>query len=149
MRRAKEPWSRATCPLDSAFAEHYVALHVKRRFQVKLLVEVTVIADLMTLGHHSSHKIRPTLGVSSENEKGRFDIVLAQRVEYSRRRIGIRTIVERQRYLLVVRRKLAEHRPKHAAVAIEGAVCGAAQNTKSNGGRDDHTSALLRPSTAV
>ena len=48
--------------------------------------------------------------------------MLAERVENARSRVGIRTVVERERHVVGTRREMREHGPEHAAVSMKCAV---------------------------
>jgi hypothetical protein len=112
-------------------------------------MKVPVIADLVALGDDSPHELRPALGVRAENEKRRLHALLAECVEYARSRIGIGSVVKRQRDTRAIVWKVTENRSEQAAVAMKRAVSRSANHCQTNRGRDYHTVILLRPSTAV
>src|SRR4051794_34246648 len=85
---------------------------------MQLLVEVSVIGNLMSFVDHATHELRPPLCVRAENEKRRLDLMLGERVENSWSGIWIGAVVKRERYPFSIRRQLAEHIAEHTAVAV-------------------------------
>jgi hypothetical protein len=63
---------------------------------MKLPVEVSVIADLMSVIGNATDELRPLFRMCAEYEERRLDIERRERVEYSRRRPRIRAVIERQ-----------------------------------------------------
>ena len=73
------------------------------------------------------HEMGPLLRVSAEDEERCLHTARRERVEHNGCRVGIGTVVERERDGAIVRRQATDWTPEDRAVAIEGTVRGAAQ----------------------
>ena len=119
MRGAEEGRRSSAGAFDGSHAKQHVPPNIARGLEMQLPVKVSVISDLMTFAHRAMHELRPAFGMSSQNEKRCLHAKLGQRVENAGRRVRVWAVVERERDLLVLGRKVTEHRSKHEAVAVE------------------------------
>ncbi len=146
MRRAEEPRRPCSRTLDSSLAESDVPANIERGLEVQLAVKVSVIADLMALVRHTTHKLRPALSMRTEDEERGANPLISKRIENLRRCVGIRPVIERQRNLADVSGQMPEHAPKHHAITVKRAVRDATQQRHTDGsGGEDHTVTLLCP----
>jgi hypothetical protein len=94
---------------------------------VELLVEVAVIAHLMAFVGDPSHQLRPPLSVAAQDEKSGAHTLFREGVENERSRVGIWTVVERERHDFSVTVDLAQRTTEDRTIAVKCAVRGSAQ----------------------
>src|SRR5215210_7426217 len=132
---------------DRTDAEADVAPDIERALELKLPVEVPVIAKLVSLGRNPPHQLWPTLGVTPQHEKRRAHAFLGEGIQNQGRRVWVRSVVEGQRNDLPITLDPAQSRTEERAVAVKRAVDGAANHRYTKCCKSDHTPAL--PNTAV
>jgi hypothetical protein len=123
---AKIPRRRRARTSDRAESKPDIAVHVKRTLEVELLVEVSMIADLMPLVRDPSHQPRPALSVAAEDKKGRAHTLFREGVEDGRSSVRIWTVVEGQCYDFAVTVDLSQRTAEDGTIAVKRAVCGSA-----------------------
>ena len=96
--------------------------------ELQLSMEVAVIPELMPLVRDSPYELWPALGVTSQHEKSRSHPFLGERIEYERRRVRIRSVIESQRHDFSIAWDSSQCRAKERAVAVERAVYGSADD---------------------
>jgi hypothetical protein len=138
-----------TGSLDRALAQPQIALHVERRFEMQLPMKVSVIAELMALGHRAMHDVGPALSVSSKNEERCLNAELAERIENSRSCVGVWPIIERERNFALSRWQMSENRSEDFAVAVKRSVDDAARERQTDRRGEYHLFSFVGPSTPM
>jgi len=147
MRRAKEARRGRSRAHHGVGAELEVTPYVRGRPEVKFPMEVAVVAERVPLGSGASDQVRPTLGVAAEDEEGRFDAALGERVEDEGRRGRVRSVVEGERDGAVMRRQAVDRGTEDGTVAVKCAMRGPADHDGSRAKAKHHTATATLPRT--
>ena len=151
MRSAKQGWFRARGVLDRVGPEHQIETYVSGPTKMQLAVMVAVVADGVPLGGNAARQLRPPLYVPAEKKKSAVHAVRRESVENSWRGHRIRSVIERERDVLLSGWQPPERASKDGTVSVVGSVCadGDRRRASRNHGRDHRgTGALHRNGNA-
>ena len=89
---------------------------------MELPMEVSVVADLMTFVQRALDELRPALGMRAEDEERGLHVMLAELVEEPGSCIRVGTVIEGERHIIGILRKMCEHTAEDAAVSMKCAA---------------------------